>query len=239
MKKIASLILILISFFHSSDSNAQDAREFVERIAKKFRLVHDYQADATIRIDIPFIKMMPVHATVYFQQPDLLKVKSKGIAILPKQGFDQMLHLLADTLNYSAMLQSTQKENGKLQTIVNLIPISDSSDLILAKLWIDQDAQLLTKAQLTTKTNGTIVSEYRYGAQSKYALPDSIIFTIDTRKFKIPKAVSADINTNSDRTPEGDKEKKKGKITVRIEHYVLNKGIPAEIFKGKNKENEE
>ena len=233
-----SVLLFVFLFSICIKTEGQEAHSIVESVAKKFRLVHDYQADAVIHTDIPFIKILPVRATIYFEKPDYFRVKAKGIAILPKQGFDQMLHVLSDSTDYTSVFQGVSMENGKPLALINLIPLVDSVDLVLAKLWIDTTAKLLMKAQLTTKSNGTILSEYRYGSEAEYALPDSVVFTIDTHKFKIPRAVAADINNNSAPEAEKGKENKKGRIHVRFEHYILNKGIPKEIFKEKKEESE-
>ena len=56
--------------------------------------------------------------------------------------------------------------------------------------------------------------------------------TVDTKKFKIPKAVAADINNyNSSAKDRFPKQSKKGKIMLAFSNYKINKGIPDSIFK--------
>lgn len=64
-------------------------------------------------------------------------------------------------------------------TILNLIPLSDTTDLVLAKIWVDTARDLIVKSQLTTKSNGLVLIDYVHGNLSDYALPDKMIFTID------------------------------------------------------------
>jgi hypothetical protein len=121
---------------------------------------------------------------------------------------------------------------NQLQTvIINVIPASDTSDLILGKLWIDNKRNVVLKSQLTTKSNGTILTEYNYGKQINYGLPDNMIFTVDVKKFKIPKSVSADINNSNSKVDDKSKDNKKGKIYLRFSDYQINKGIADSVFK--------
>jgi hypothetical protein len=99
----------------------------------------------------------------------------------------------------------------------------------LGKLWIDSKQNLVLKSQLTTKSNGTILTEYTYGTQVGFGLPDNMVFTVDVKKFKVPKSVAADINNSKKADPKADK--KKGKIYIKLYNYQVNKGISDDVFK--------
>lgn len=216
-------------------SSAQDARKLVRDVNRKFQSVRDYQADVRIRTDIPFVKMMPVNATVFFKQPDQFRIRSKGIALLPRQGFDQLFKNLRDTASYFPILQGEEKHRGIPVSVVNVLPLADTADLILGKLWIDAKRNLILRSQVTSRSNGTVNAEYFFGKQAVFALPDSMIFSIDTRKFKVPKAVAADLNNVKSTAPKGnDSEKQKGMIYLQFTNYIINKGVPNEVFKSKD-----
>jgi hypothetical protein len=225
------LLLILICL--SGSSPAEDAGNIIDRLLAKFKLVNTYQANAVIRPDIPFLKMLPQKATVYFKQPDQFRVKTTGISILPKQHFDNIFTLLAERNAYVPVLTGREKLNDVSLAVLNIIPVADTSELILARLWVDDVRNLIIKAQLTTRTNGTIQINYEHGRYADYGLPDKIIFTIDVKKFKIPKAVAADINTISKTASEQEKQSKQGKITVTLSNYQINKPVPENIFKNR------
>lgn len=222
------LLFILLAIIHHI-SVAQDAKDLLRKVNAKFYKVRDYQADVNLKTDIPFIKMLPVNAKIYFRQPYQMRIKSTGIAILPRQGFDQMFKALADTNAYVAVYQG--KDPATQSDIVNIIPTSDTTDLILGRFWIDEKQNLIQRSQITSKSNGTIQSEYFYGRQSDVALPDSLVVTVDTKKFKIPKAISADLNNYNSQAKDKSKEKNKGRVFMRFSNYIINKGIPAGIFK--------
>ncbi|MFN8165584.1 MAG: hypothetical protein U0X76_05290 [Bacteroidia bacterium] len=224
------LILLLIYFIPFVVS-AQTAEEILKGVTSKTDKVHDYSASVVIRSDIPLIKILPVRAKVYFKQKDKFRIISKSIAVLPKQGLSDLTKLLSNPGSYTAILNGTETIRNRKASIVILLPVSDTSDLTLAKLWVDTERNLILKSQITTRSNGTLLLEYTYTDQEQYGLPDSMIVTVDVKKFKVPKGVATDINKNSqdDNTP----AKKSGKIFIRFSEYVINKGIADSVFEGK------
>lgn len=211
---------------------AQSPNTILNAVYNKMMKAKDYTVQLNITVDLPFIKMRPVEAKVYFKQKDKFKVESKNIAIIPRQSFDQLTKMLNDTNAFTAVKSGSEKIGNTAVTVISIIPSSDTGDLILGKLWIDTKQHLVMKSQLTTKSNGTILAEYTYGSQIDFGLPDNMIFTVDVKKFKIPKSVTADINNT--KKEESTKDKKKGKIYIKLYNYQVNKGIDNAVFK-KNK----
>lgn len=140
MKIKISLILFLL--ICSAGLKASDPRTIIAAVNAKFSQVKNYQTDVIIKTDIPFIKMLPVSATLYYKAPDKMRIKSKGIAILPKQGFDDLLKALADTVSYSALYQGEEIIRNIPVSIISIIPVSDTSDMILGKFWMDTNLQV-------------------------------------------------------------------------------------------------
>ena len=222
-KQIAFLTLILVSSFFAKSENP---RALLNQVQLKLNKVNNYKADIHIKVDLPYIMMMPIKTKLYFKQKDKFKIDTKSIAVIPKQGFLQINKLLNDSVNYTAVIQSTELTDGNKISLLNLIPNNDTSDVILAKLWIDATRQLIIKSQITTKSSGTIKTDYLYNKQVNYGLPDKLIFTVDIKKFKIPKAIAADINTSTNTKT----QKKSGEITITFNNYEVNKGIPDTFF---------
>ena len=229
MKRIIIFILLLTGLSIQAQNNAN---QVLRGVYNKLQKAKDYSVQANIKVDMPFIRMLPIDAKIYYKQKDKFKVESKGIAIVPRQGFDQSSKMIADTNSFTAVIQGNELLNGVNTIIVNIIPLSDTSYLILGKLWIDPKQSVILKSQLTTKSNGTILTEYTYGTQTAYALPDKMVFSVDVKKFKIPKSVSADMNNNTG-DKKDDAKKKTGKIFITLTAYQVNKGIPDSIFNDK------
>ena len=208
---------------------AQNPNKILNLVYAKLNKANNYSVDVNIKVDLPFIKMLPISAKIYFKQKDKFKVESKSIAILPKQGFVQLTKLINDTNAFTALYQSSEILDNHKISLINVIPLSDTGDVVLGKLWIDETKQVITKSQITTKLNGTIITNYTYGTQIQYGLPDLMIFEVDIKKFKIPKAVAADINLTQKK--EAEKTGKRGMIFIKLMNYQVNKGIADDVFK--------
>jgi len=207
---------------------AQDGTAILEQMMNKWNLVKDYSVQVNIKSEIPLIKSFPVKATIYFKQKDQFRMVSKGIAILPKQNFNELPKFLQNKGSYTALITGNESIQSQNTTVITVLPSDDSGDLVLLKLWIDPKTDLLYKSQTPTRSNGTISALYEYGSQRTFGLPDKMIFTVEVKKFKIPKGLATDINrtsTNNQPTP------KNGKITILFSDYSINKGIKDEVFK--------
>ena len=217
--------------FYSLSANSQTADQIIAQLVGKINLVKDYSVKANIKADIPMIKVLPVNATIYFKQKDKFKVVSKGIAILPKQGFTDVSSFLSNKNTYVAVDGGLNALNGVQTHVVTVIPTVDNSDIVLAKLWIDTKNKVILKTDLTTRGSGSVTMNYVYGTQLAFGLPDQITFTVDVKKFKMPKSISSDIN-NSEKAKKS--KSKIGTITIKLSGYLVNKGISDEFFKKKN-----
>lgn len=224
------LTFIVLLLFIQTPLFSQDANAILKEVRLKLEKVQDYSAQVYIHASIPMIKIDDVKAKVYFKQPNLFKVESKGIAILPKQGIGDLTSFLTNEQAYTAAYGGT-KMIGNIKTqVISVLPQADASDLILVKLWIDAQRDVILKAQITSKSNGTLDVDYVYGDQVKYGLPSKMIFTIDVKKFKLPKSVAADLHQTK-KKPGSEKDAQNGTITLTISNYQLNTGLKAAFFK--------
>jgi outer membrane lipoprotein-sorting protein len=231
MKNLISISFFLLSFVVFS----QEADAILNRVVSKINSVKDYSVDANIKANIPLIKILPVKASIYFKQKDKFKVVSKGIAILPKQGFTDINSFLMKKNSYMAV-DGGMKTIDNIQTnLVTVIPTNENSEFVLAKLWIDAKNDLIIKSQITTRSSGTVTVDYLYGAESEFGLPNQLVFDIDVKKFKLPKSVAADLNKTEKEKERLKKNKdQKGTIIIKLSNYKINKGINDDFFKEKN-----
>jgi hypothetical protein len=193
--------------------------------------VKDYSVDANIKADIPLIKILPVKASIYFKQKDKFKVVSKGIAILPKQGFTDVNSFLVKKNSYMAVDGGIKTIENVKTNLITVIPTNEYSEFVLAKLWIDSKNDLIIKSQITTRSSGTVTVDYSYGAEAEFGLPNQLVFDIDVKKFKLPKSVAADLNKTEKEKEKAKKNKdQKGKIIIKLSNYKINQGINDDFF---------
>ena len=225
---IAFSLLLFLSFNAAAQKTPN---QLLQGVYQKMMKVKDYSVEADIRADIPLIKILPVNSVIYFRQPDKFKVESKGIAIMPKQGFSDVAKIIRDTTAYTAFFTGKEKVDNSLTQIISVIPLVDTGDLVLAKFWIDYARNLVLKSQLTTPSSGTMQIEYFYSTQIAFGLPDKMIFTVDVKKFKIPKVMASDVNSSSKAPKTDAKESKKGVILIDLKNYKINQGLKDAFFK--------
>jgi outer membrane lipoprotein-sorting protein len=222
--------LYLIVFILSSVVGfGQTAEEILKGVIDKIDLVEDYQADVQIKAAIPFIKVPIAKAKIYFKQQDKFKVESKGIAILPKQGMSDLTGFLSNEKKYSAVLGEAKTINEHKTRLISILPTDENSEIILAKVYISTSEDLIYRTVLTTKSSGTVSIDYEYNLNKKYGLPNKMTFTVDIKKFKMPKSVASDIRNNEKEKKYKDNEK--GTIVLIFSNYLVNKGISDDVFK--------
>ncbi len=224
MKKFLTLLIIAIQFGVIS----QEANDILTKVVTKLNTVKDYTVTANVKANIPMIKILPSKATIYFKQKDNFKVVSKGIVILPKQGFTEINTFLANKESYIAVAGDTSKIGGVMTKLITVIPNGENSEIVLAKLWIDTKRSVIMKSQITTKSNGSVNTTYSYGDKVNFGLPSQLVFEIDVKAFKLPKSVAADINKST--TEKKVKPKSKGVITISLTDYKVNTGLSDAIF---------
>lgn len=209
--------------------HSQTPSQVIQTVNDRFGKVENYSGNAQILCDIPFIRIKPITAKVYYEKPDKFRIKADGIMVLPKQDPGFIFTTLADTSAYTAVRNGSETYKNKVCEIISIIPDSDEEDLILGKFWIEKSKGLVHKALLTTRKNGTLNMESEFGSQAAYSLPDKMIFTIDVKKFKMPRAVAGDLGEV--KKEENQNAKNKGIITIDFSNYAINKGVDPSVFK--------
>jgi hypothetical protein len=153
---------------------------------------------------------------------------TKGIAILPKKGFTDLTALLKNKAAYNALFTGYEVIDGIKSESITLLPTDDSGEIVLAKIWVDPAADVILKSQITSRSNGTVLSTYEYGSEKAFGLPSEMNITVDVKKFKIPKGVVVDINRTAVAPVN---TRKTGQIHLLLTNYVINQGIEDKIFK--------
>lgn len=206
----------------------QKAEVLVQMIQTDFKKIEKYTADINISFEIPYINIDPVKGKVYFKQPNLFKVKTEGIAFMPKQNPFYLMELLNDPSSYLCIDSGSETNPGSIIRIIQLVP-KEHEELILAKIWVDATRRRIVKSSLTTKSNGTVEIQYLYDEKPGSKLPELMVFGIEVGKFKIPKMMSADLNSRSKNsgTPS---QSTHGKIRLKFTNYKLNQSFDEKVF---------
>ncbi|HUR10343.1 MAG TPA: hypothetical protein VM012_03190 [Flavitalea sp.] len=228
MKRSVFLILFFLKLIVG---NAQDAQALVERVKVKLNTVHDYQASGLLKTGVSFMKIPDSKVTIYYKNPDKFKVaKPEGISVVPKGGISINFNALLSGNNYTAVTAGKAVYLGKPVSVIKLIPLNEGSDVMISTLYIDEKELLIRRASTTTKDNGTYEMEMIYGKYARWGLPDKVLFSFNTKDYKLPKGVTFEYDPGT--KPDEKKVKnQKGTLEITYTNYSINKGLSDTLFK--------
>jgi len=230
MKKVISLSLILL--LSVSFIKAQDVTALVQKVRAKLETVNDYEAAGRMKTNVAFLKVPIATIKMYFKKPNKLKIKSeKGISFVPKGAININLNNIVSGNKYTVLDAGTDKIGSTTVRVVKLLPSDDNADVVLSTLYIDETNLVIRRAKTTTRDNGSYELEMTYGNYTAYGLPDRIVFSFNTKDYKLPKGVTFDFDDAEDNEKAEDKTKnKKGKAEIDIKSYIINKGVADNVF---------
>nr|HPH25198.1 hypothetical protein [Chitinophagaceae bacterium] len=234
MKKYIQFLAIIFALVFTTNCYAQDATTLVRKVKAKLDAVNDYVADGKMKTDVAFIKAPVGNVKVYYKKPNKFKLKRDGgISILPKGGVSVNMNSIVTADDFDVIDAGTEIIAGTKTIKLKLLPRNDNNDVVLTTMYINEASLLVYKAITTTKENGTYEIEMSYGKYSAYGLPDKLIFSFNTKDYKMPKGITMEFDDDDKKARElKDKMKnKKGKIEITYSNYVINKGVDDSIFK--------
>ena len=210
----------VLLFIHKTQ--AQSAEGLIQKVKAKFEKIHNYEADATLKTNVSFIKAPIANVKIFYKKPDQLKIINKnGISFIPRGSVN---------INFGGVLINNSDydviDAGKDSTglhVVKLLPKEDTADIVLSTLYIDERNLLIKKSKTTTRENGTYELGMTYGKYSEYGLPDKIVFSFNTKEYKLPKGVTFDYDEGSKKNEERLRIKK-GRVEITYTNYIINKG---------------
>ena len=222
MKTLCTVLLICSSI----QLYATDA--LLSKVRDKVRTIKDFSANATITLNVEFLKAKPSQATILYKSPGRLKIKSDGFSMLPKQGAGLPFAALLESPFTSVDLPD-EMIKGTNYKVKKVIPVADTGQIILATVWIDPKKEIIAKMSAVTK-GGTIVMDMSYKSEFlRYALPSSIYMSFDVPAFSIPKSMTGDLL--AEKKPTNAKKNTKGSAQITYTSLIVNKGMSEDQFR--------
>lgn len=229
MKKI--FIFLLPLFCITSLCYSQNVNATLQKVKDKLNLVNDYEASGEMKTQVVFLKVPVASVKIYYKKPDKLKIKNeKGISFIPKGAVSININNVLTNNTFTALDAGITKIGNTNVRVIKLLPEDDNNDVVLSTLYVDENNFLIIKAKTTTRDNGTYDLEMTYGKYAAYGLPDKVIFTFNTKDYKIPKGVTFDYSEDQKKTPDKTKARK-GTIQITYKTYIINKGLSEALFK--------
>lgn len=213
-------------------TNAQDINQLVQKVKAKLETVNDYEATGKLKTNVTFLKVPIANIKMYYKKPDRLKIKNeKGISFVPKGAVSINLNTILSSGKYTVLDAGVDKIGATAVKVVKLLPEDDNADVVLSTLYIDEANLVILKSKTTTRDNGSYELEMSYGKYIAYGLPDKIIFSFNTKNYKLPKGITFDFDNGEAPAKPDDKTKnKKGRAEISIFSYQVNKGVSDAVF---------
>lgn len=227
MKKLRVVLLLFIAI--GLYAQQVDPNMILEKVKSKIDKVEDYSVKANVKVDVEFLKVPETDATIYFKKPDKVKMESDGFALLPRQGFNFSPAMLLQH-EYTAVFAKNDTIDNNAVYLIKILPLSDSTEVILSNLWVDTDEYLVRKIETTTKKSGTITIELKYGSESSYALPSELKITFKIEGMKLPDDMSGEAETENKSWRD---KSMSGTVTVKYSDYKVNQGLSDDFFEEK------
>jgi outer membrane lipoprotein-sorting protein len=213
-------------------TKAQTPAEIISKVKAKLEKVNDYEAKGKMKTNVLFIKAPVATVKVYYKKPNKIRINNEsGISFIPKGSVNINLNnIFINTAGFDMI--DMGKEPGTNLRVIKLLPRDENSDVVLSTLYIDEAQSLIRKAKTTTRENGTYELEMSYGKYADYGLADKVIFSFNTKDYKLPKGITFDYDdgTKKDTTPDKLKNKK-GRVEIVYSSYVINKGVNDAVFR--------
>ena len=231
IKQILLLILILSSSIFPQVKNPET---ILEKVKSEFEKIEDYQVDVKIKVDVYFLKMPDRQAKIFYKKPDKFNIESEGFALLPKEGFSfSPLSLLNS--KYTLFYERDDTINGIVTSVIKVIPLEGSSDVILSTLWIDTKRNIIMKIESSRKPTGNYSIDFDYLKTSEgFYLPSSMVFSFTIDKSVMPRGFNIETDSETRKTVSDSVKTKKGTVYLDYSNYIINKGIPDEVFNKKD-----
>jgi len=211
----------------------ENVNALIQKVNAKIEKVNDYTAEGKMKTKVVFLKVPVSAVKIYFKKPNRLKIKNeKGISFVPKGAVSINISNIVNGEKYTALDAGMDKIGNTAVRVVKLLPTDDNADIVLSTIYIDEANLLIKKAKTTTRENGSYELEMTYGKYSAYGLPDKIIFTFNTKEYKLPKGITFDFDDGESaksNVPRG-LNKNKGQAEITFDSYIINKGVSDAMF---------
>ena len=223
MRKFLLLAGILFLLSTGWTAAQEDASRYLDPIEKKYSGLKDYTADVNVHFDIEALKAPDMQARLYFKAPDKMKVESKRIFFLPKEGgyFNPSLFKKKD---FDMKLIERLVYDGRNAVRLKLTPMDTDTYHKGFILTIDTDRSLIREIKISPSEGREVKAMIEYGLFANFELPTHIHLQLD-----MP---SDEPSGMKEFTQFGQKPKKiTGKVEITYSNYQVNVGLSDEIFK--------
>ena len=224
MKKIL-LWLLWVPFLLSPGllQAQEEAARSLDALQKKYSGLKDYTVDVNVHFDVEGFKAPDMQAKLYCKPPDRMKIESKRIFFLPKEGgtFNPLMFNKEDfEVKFLERLTYEGSNAVKLKLTPKKRKPNAPQDFILT---VDTDRNLIREMNISSFDGREVKALIEYGHFSDFDLPTRIELHLD-----VPFSESREIK---DFGPSAQPAKRvTGRVDITYSNYRVNSGLSDQIF---------
>ena len=219
------LLLLVTIFATSVFSQERDPKELLDLILSKYNKITDYSVDVEIILDVSFLDTSISKGKLFFKPPDKIKIESDEFTIIPKQGLTfAPSELLEDS--YSAIFIKTEIIESFMVDVIKVMPLVDSSNILLSTLWVDPLYNVVRKIESVTRKMGAISIKISYDDKSTPLLPSVAKFHFNISNSEYNMMFMNDHKIKNIK----ENGKISGRIIINYSNYLLNQNLEDSIF---------
>jgi outer membrane lipoprotein-sorting protein len=225
LKKILPWLLWVSFLLSPGLLVAQDeGARILDALQKKYSGVKDYTVDVNVHFDVEGFKAPDMQAKLYCKPPDRMKIESKRIFFLPKEGgiFNPSLFNKEDfEVRFLERLTYEGRNAVKLKLTPKKRKPNAPQDFILT---VDTDRNLVREMNTSSFDGREVKALIEYGHFSDFDLPTRIELHLDLQ-FNESREIK-------DFGPSAQPAKRvTGRVEITYSNYKVNTGLSDEIFK--------
>jgi len=194
------------------------------RVERQISGVKDFTVRLEIVADIERLEVPPMHATLYFKQPDKVHLQSDGFAMLPKEASMLTLGRLAE--RFTAITTGEEEFGGKKCYRLGLTPKGGRE--FRGKLILLVDPERWTPERLETSVPGgrTATANFEQSRVGGFWLTSKVTVRLETAEQDSTSALPPGMEENPARRP----VPRNGTITITYSNYKVNIGLSDSVF---------
>ncbi|HUI09598.1 MAG TPA: hypothetical protein VL221_04670 [Bacteroidota bacterium] len=200
----------------------QEGDSILRSVDARLAPVHDYTVTLDVVADIERMNVPPMHATMYFKQPDKIHIDAEGFAMLPREGLQPSFGKLLSRFTVAGVGKDTV--DG---VPVKKVLLQAKSDRTFPRsLLIDVNTGRWTPERIVTTGRGDRVATITFA----YVQVEGVWLASEMKAdFSIaaPDSAEPELPAAPMRPPQNPR---KGTVTVTFTNYRLNTGLGDDIF---------
>jgi len=223
-----ALVIALLVVFHPAYGQKPTGEEILRKAEQNFHDVKDYTVTLDIVADIDRMKVPPMHATMYFKQPEKVHFDTKGFVFLPREGMGLQFGQLTQRYAVDSVAQETVE--GVTMYRLVLHPRDEKAVIRRMFMWVDGNRWTPERLLIPQSDGRAAEVSFTYQQISRFWLPSKLVVSFSAPEKDGPAAPP---NTNPfarglPTMPRGNT--RSGKVTVSYSDYRVNTGLSDSVF---------